>query len=190
MIGFNFLPWREAERREKKARFARLSLLHALLGAAIVLMVWVVNQSRLGAQADRHALLKSRISLLDQQIREIASLRRDIEALQARQRSVETLQADRHQPVHLLQRLNAQVPDGVMLKSLKQDDRIQLSGYALSNARVSELLRKLDAQQTGADAAAPELVEIKSASYGEGKEARRLFEFTLALPASTPGAGR
>ena len=182
MICFNFLPWRDAERRLKKHAFVRLLSLHALLGLAIVLMVWVVNQSRLGAQAERHALLKSRIALLDNQIREISSLQRDIDALQARQRSVEILQANRHQSVYLMQLLNAQIPNGVMLKALKQDGQILLSGYALSNARVSELLRNLEPQQSHLGIAQPELLEIKSASYGEGREARRLFEFTLAIP--------
>lgn len=182
MMRFNFLPWREAERRRKKTSFSRLLLLHGLLGLTVVFVVWIVIEARLQAQADRQSMLRSEIRMLDGQISEIASLRRDIDALQARQRSVETLQANRHQPVQLLKQLSVQIPDGVMLKSLKQSDNILLSGYALSNARVSELLRNLDTLRTAVGTAQPELLEIKSSSFGEGKDARKLFEFMLVLP--------
>lgn len=181
MIRFNFLPWRDAERRRKKNAFHRLLLLNGLLGLAMLLLVWVIHQSRLNVQSERRAQLMHEISVLDVQIREVADLKRDIDALQARQRAVENLQANRHQSVRLLQLLSEQVPNGIMLKSLKQDDHILLSGYALSNARVSELLRQLDDRQTHFGTASPELLEIKSSSYGEGKEMRRLFEFTLAI---------
>lgn len=179
---FNFLPWRDAERRRKKSAFSRLLMLHGLLGATIVFLVWIVAESRLQVQADRRDTLRGQINLLDTQIREIASLRRDIDALQARQRSVETLQANRHQPVLLLQQLSRQIPEGVMLKSLKQGSSIMLSGFALSNGRVSELLRNLDPRNITVGTAQPELMEIKSGSFGEGREARKLFEFTLSLP--------
>ena len=181
MIRFNFLPWRDAERRRKKNAFHRLLMLNGLLGVTMVLLVWVVNQSQLNVQSERRAQLNQQMGALDRQIREVANLKRDIDALQARQRAVENLQANRHQPVRLLQMLSEQVPNGIMLKSLKQDDHILLSGYALSNGRVSELLRQLDYRHTHFGVAAPELLEIKSSSYGDGKEVRKLFEFTLAI---------
>ena len=179
---FNFLPWREAEHRRKKNAFNRLLMLHGLLGVVIVFLVWIVTETKLQTQADRRDMLRSQISVLDDQIREIANLRRDIDALQARQHSVEILQADRYQPVLLLQQLSQQIPEGVMLKSLRQGNSIMLSGYALSNGRVSELLRNLDPQNMRTSTAQPELIEIKSGGFGEGREARKLFEFTLTLP--------
>jgi type IV pilus assembly protein PilN len=181
MIRFNFLPWREDERRQKKQLFQRQLVLCSLLGMSIVFVIWFINERRLQTQAERNAWLGSQIASLDIRLREIASLRRDIQALQAR-----------HQPVHLFQELAARTPDGVMLKSLAQGDHLSLSGYAVSNGRVSELLRNLDPVRTRLPTAQPELVEIKSASFGEGREARKLFEFTITLPAakSSPVAGR
>ncbi|MEY3719779.1 MAG: hypothetical protein RL618_298 [Pseudomonadota bacterium] len=192
MIRFNFLPWREDERRQKKQLFQRQLVLCSLLGMSIVFVIWFINERRLQTQAERNAWLGSQIASLDIRLREIASLRRDIQALQARQHAVEALQAGRHQPVHLFQELAARTPDGVMLKSLAQGDHLSLSGYAVSNGRVSELLRNLDPVRTRLPTAQPELVEIKSASFGEGREARKLFEFTITLPAakSSPVAGR
>lgn len=182
MIRFNFLPWREDDRRQKKQFFQRQLILGGLLGLTIIVVIWFVNETRIQIQSERNSLLTSRIVLLDAQLREISSLRRDIQALLARQQAVEALQAGRHQPVQLFQELVRRIPEGVMLKSLAQSERLMLSGYAVSNGRVSELLRNLDPDRTKLSTAQPELVEIKSASFGEGKEARKLFEFTIALP--------
>ena len=188
MIRFNFLPWRDDERRQKKYLFNRQLLLSGVLGLTVGIVVWIVNETALQRQSDRNALLKSQISLLDVRLREIASLRHEIQALQARRSSVEALQRGRHQSVQLLQQLAIQIPEGVMLKSLVQGEQIQLSGYALSNARVSELLRNADPRQTRLPTAAPELVEIKSSSFGEGRDTRKLFEFTMVLPPAVAGA--
>jgi type IV pilus assembly protein PilN len=193
MIRFNFLPWREDDRRQKKQLFRRQLLLCGLLGMSIVFVVWFFNEQRVQTQAERNGVLISRIALLDTRLQEIASLKRDIQALQARQGAVEALQRGRHQPVQLFQALALSIPEGVMLKSLTQGERLMLSGYSVSNGRVSELLRNLDPRHTRLLTAPPELLEIKSASVGEGKELRKLFEFMLALPpanAATAGDKR
>lgn len=178
-ILFNLLPWREARRRECKRIFVRMLVLSALLGVVIVLGIGIVNARQLSDQRDRNNLLRSENAVLDARIREISNLRRDIEALKARQAAVETLQHNRNQPVYLMDELASLVPAGIALKSLRQTDIILLNGYAQSNARVSELLRNFDGKSHWL--AQPELVEIKSASVGQGREARKLFEFTMSV---------
>jgi type IV pilus assembly protein PilN len=74
---------------------------------------------------------------------------------------------------------SALVPAGVVLKSIKQADNIVVTGYAQSNARVSEFLHKLTAQ--GRWLVQPDLIEIKSASVGQGKDLRKIVEFTLTV---------
>lgn len=182
MIRFNFLPWREDERRQKRQLFQRQMALGGVLGLTIVFVVWFVNERHLQTQTERNRLLTSQIALLDTRLQEIASLRQDIQALQSRQHAVESLQSGRHQPVQLFQALAEGIPEGVMLKSLAQGDRLTLSGYAVSNGRVSELLRNLDPERTRLPTAQPELVEIKSASLGEGREVRKVSEFMITLP--------
>jgi len=188
MIRFNFLPWREDQRRQKKQLFQRQLVLCGLLGLTIVFVVGFVNERCIQTQTERNLLLSSRIALLDTRLREIASLRSDIQALQSRRHAVEALQSGRHQPVRLFQALAMRIPEGVMLKSLSQGDGLTLSGYAVSNGRVSELLRNLDPERTRLPTAQPELVEIKSASFGEGKEARKVSEFMITLPPAKPVA--
>jgi type IV pilus assembly protein PilN len=179
---FNFLPWREERRRQKKAIFNRLVSLHIALALSVVLVVWIVNEEKLNIQSERNTLLNSEIKILDLKIQEISLLNQDINALQARQAAVEKLQTNRNQPVYLLSFLVDKVPSGIMLKSLKQGDQIVLSGFALSNARVSELLRNLSQSPSQLGLGQPELIEIKSTTYGAGKDSRKLFDFTVAVP--------
>ena len=103
MIRFNFLPWREQDRRLKKQLLQRQLVLGGLLGLSIVFVVWILNEQRIQTQTERNALLSAEIALLDTRLREIASLKHDIQVLLSRQRAVEALQAGRGQPVQLFQ---------------------------------------------------------------------------------------
>ena len=182
MMRFNFLPWREENRHQKKTIFNRLASLHIILALSVVLVVWIVNEDKLNMQLERNALLNSEIKNLDIKIQEISNLNQEITVLQARQAAVEKLQTNRNQPVYLLSFLSEKVPNGIMLKSIKQGDQIVLSGFALSNARVSELLHNLSESPSQLGLGQPELIEIKSATYSVGKDSRKLFDFTVAVP--------
>jgi type IV pilus assembly protein PilN len=142
MIRINLLPHREAKRKQKQSAFAALMALGGLAGAALVLIVGGYNGSRIAIQNERNLVLKNANAELDKKIAKIASLKAEIEALKARQQAVEDLQGDRNQPVYLLDELVRQAPEGVYLKSFKQDgQRVVLNGVAQSQERVAELLR-------------------------------------------------
>ena len=184
MIRLNLLPWRDERRRERKRQFKRLLGLAATLGLVIVLAMFAINGGRIALQDARNQTLRSENAALDASLREIRNLKQQLDALDARRASVERLQASRKAPVHLFDELVNRVPQGVMLKSVKQSERLSLTGYAQSNGRVSEMLRSLDG---GADwLGQPELVEIKSANLGQGRDARRVFEFAIALQPRAP----
>jgi type IV pilus assembly protein PilN len=152
--------------------------LSIVAGAALVLVVWSVLEGYLANQRERNELISAENTKLDVQIKEIASLRQEIDALRSRQKAVEDLQSDRNQPVYLLDELTRQTPEGIYLKSVKQDDRkVNVTGWAASNERVSEFLRNL--QNNGRYVERPELIEIKLATTGPQSIQRRLFEFSL-----------
>ena len=180
MTGFNLLPWRDARRRERRRQFRSLLGLAGAFGFAVVLAVFAFNQRRLAQMADRHQLLSAQIALLDARIGEIRVLRENIAVLQARRDAVRGLQRARSAPVRFLDELAGRIPQGVMLKSVQQAERITLAGFAQSGARVSELLHALAGSVS---VSRPELVEIKSATLGQGRDARRVFEFTIAMDA-------
>ncbi|MDO8299888.1 PilN domain-containing protein [Lacisediminimonas sp.] len=177
MIRINLLPHREARRRERKKNFQILLVASAFFGALVVLGVGSYFGTQISNQESRNAYIKAENARLDLQIKEIAALKQEIDALKARQQAVEDLQSDRNQPVYLLVELVKQVPEGIYLRTLKQTgQRVVLNGTAHSNERVSELLRNIGNSSSWLER--PELVEIRATSVGS-KDARKAFEFTI-----------
>jgi len=174
----NLLPHRAAKRERQKKLFWALTGLAAVAGLFMVGAVWTVLQGQIGNQEARNEFIRAENRKLDTQIKEIATLRQEIDGLRARQRAVEDLQADRNQPVYLLDEIAKQVPEGIYLRSIKQEDRrVNETGWAASNERVSEFLRNL--QNNSRVLERPELVEIKVAGQGPAGVNRRVFEFGL-----------
>lgn len=174
----NLLPHR-AERRERLKRlfFVMLGLSFAL-GLGLVALGWAVLEGMVGTQRARNEFIAAENRKLDAQIREIASLRQEIEALRARQRAVEDLQADRAQPVVLFDQLNTQTPDGVYLRTVKQEgSKVAITGMAASPERVSEFMRNL--QNNSPYVTAPELVESKLMAQADKATGRQLVEFAM-----------
>lgn len=185
MIRINLLPHREAKRKQKQKAFVAMLVLGALLGGAVVLLVGGWNASRIAIQEQRNLALKNENAKLDKKIKDIANLKEEIEALKSRQQAVEDLQGDRNQPVYLLDELVRQTPDGVFLKSVKQDgQRVTLNGYAQSQERVAEMLRNLSGQSPWLEQ--PDLTEVKAATVTQNKLARKAVEFTLAVNIKRP----
>lgn len=186
MIRINLLPHREEKRKQRKSAFLSMLLLSAALGGAVVLLVGGVIANRISAQDQRNNFIKAENTKLDGQIKEIATLKQEIEALKARQQAVEDLQADRNQPVYLMDELVKQVPEGIYLSSFKQDgQRIHITGNAQSNERVSELLRNFSNNSPWLER--PDLIEIRSSNLGQGKDAKKIFNFTVVVGIKRPG---
>ena len=193
----NLLPHREARREWQKKVFWFMTGLSAVAGLLMIAAVWTVLQGYISNQESRNEFVRAENRKLDIQIKEIASLRAEIDGLRARQRAVEDLQADRNLPVYLIDEVAKQVPEGIYLRGIKQEDRrVNVSGWAASNERVSEFLRNL--QNNSRVLERPELIEIKVAGTGPQGLNRRVFEFSLnfslkqtperALMQAQPGA--
>jgi len=185
MIRINLLPHREEKRKQRKAAFVRMLALSGAMGFAIVMAIAGFIAAQIADQTQRNNFIKAENAKLDAQIKEIATLKQEIEALKARQQAVEDLQSDRNQPVYLMDELVKQVPEGIYLRSFKQESqRVALSGYAHSNERVSELLRNLGNNSPWLER--PDLIEIRSANVGQGKDAKRVFDFTVNVGIKRP----
>ncbi|KAI1694387.1 fimbrial assembly protein (PilN) domain-containing protein [Ditylenchus destructor] len=147
-----------------------------VVGLLISAVIYLLLQQMTASQVERNDFLKAEIGKLDTQIKDIATLRSEIDALRARQRAVEDLQSDRNTPVHLLNELARFTPEGVFLQSLRQTAKaVVINGVAASNERVSEMLRNLSHAEWVEN---PELVEIKVAAVNP-KDPRRLFDFSI-----------
>ncbi len=199
MIRINLLPHREERRKQRRQAFFAMLALSALVGGIVLMVVGGFIANSIFSQEARNTIIRNANAKLDLEITEIASLKQEIDALKARQQAVEDLQSDRNQPVHLLDELVKQVPEGIYLRAFKQEaQRVVLNGYAQSNERVSELLRNLSNNSPWLER--PDLIEIRSTALGQGKDAKKVFDFTINVgikresakdaPAQKPGEAK
>jgi len=201
VILINLLPHREERRKRRKAAFFAGVGVAAVIGLAVAGIWYSIVQHLTSEQQARNTFLATEIKRLEAQIKDIANLRAEIEALKARQKAVEDLQTDRNIPVYLLNELVKQTPEGVYLTSVRQNGQVvALTGIAQTNERVSELLRNTLYNSQWLEK--PELVEIKSTNAAQ----RRVFDFSMrvtlkrpqaataataaSMPASAPAAGK
>ncbi len=192
MIMINLLPHREERRKRKKIAFYAGLGVAAVCGLAIVGVWYLIVQQVITGQKQRNEFLGQEIAKLDVQIKDIASLKAEIASLKARQKAVEDLQIDRNVPVHVLNELVRQVPEGIYITALKQDNQtLSVAGIAQTQERVSEMLR--NTAYNSEWLVKPELVESKATTVqGANKEQKRLFDFGIRLtvkrPQDTPAA--
>jgi type IV pilus assembly protein PilN len=174
-VRVNLLPHRAERRKRQRQHFFILAGGTAVVGLLLVGAMHTFYQRQIDTQTDRNAFLKGEIAKLDQEIAEIDSLKAEIAALLARKQVIETLQRDRAQTVHLLDDLVRQVPEGVYLNKIVQKGlRVDITGYAQSNARVSTLMRNIDSSPW---LERPVLIQVNAASVDK----KRVSEFSMFL---------
>lgn len=188
MILINLLPHREEKRRQRRTAYFTGLAVAAVVGVVITAGWFGVLEQMKAAQEERNAYLGSEIKKLETQIKDIANLRAEIDALKARQKAVEDLQSDRNVPVHLLNELVKQTPEGVYLITIKQAGQVvTVTGVAQTNERVSEFLRNTLYNSPWLEK--PELIEIKAAAARQGQSTTsRLFDFSMRVSIKRPQA--
>jgi type IV pilus assembly protein PilN len=178
MIRVNLLPHREEKRKRRQQQFLVLAGLTGVLGLVLAGGVWAFLDNQVSQQQANVKYMQGEIAKLDKEIEEIKKIREETASLLAKKQVVENLQANRSEPVQLLDQLLRQLPDGVYLKSIQQKGpKVNLTGYAQSNARVSTLMRNLGASPYLEN---PELVEIK-ATPAPDKSGNRVNEFNMNI---------
>ena len=186
MIMINLLPHREERRRRRKIAFFVGLGMSAIAGLAVVGGWYLVVQQLVSNQQQRNQFLTAEIKKLEVQIKDIANLRAEIGSLKARQRAVEDLQIDRNVPVHILNELVRQTPEGIYITSLRQENQtLAVTGVAQTQERVSEFLRNT---AYGSEwLVRPELIESKATTLGANRgEQKRLFDFSVRLTVKRP----
>jgi type IV pilus assembly protein PilN len=185
-IMINLLPHREERRRRKKIAFFAGLGVAAFIGVAVIGVWYLVVQQLISGQQERNKFLSLEIAKLDIQIKDIASLKAEIASLKARQKAVEDLQIDRNVPVHVLNELVKQVPEGIYITAVKQEGQLlNVAGIAQTQERVSELLR--NTAYNSEWLVKPELIESKAATIqAANKEQKRLFDFSVRLTIKRP----
>jgi type IV pilus assembly protein PilN len=184
MIRINLLPHREEKKKQRRREFGLMAGLVAMFGVLVIVIVGQFIEGMINSQVSRNTFIEAENKKLDEQIKEIATLRQEIEALKARQKAVEDLQSDRNLPTILLEELVRLTPEGIYLRTLKQEGlKYSLTGIAQSNERVSEFLRALTSSSEWLRT--PELQEIKLPTT-QSRTPSRLYEFSLSFDMRRP----
>ncbi len=178
MTTINLLPWREELRKERQQQFVMA------LGASVAVMVAIIAavhlnfEGRIEDQNSRNSFLQSQIDRVERQIVEINALEKEKQSLLARMNVIQELQQGRSQMVHVFDQMVRVIPEGVYIKRLKQTGAdFEITGVAQSNARVSSLMRNLDASEWFKD---PKLDEIVSNKTKAGTRQSR-FKLNVSL---------
>lgn len=180
MARINLLPWREEYRQEKRKEFlAQLGLVCLLAVAAAFTWVKIVDGA-IDRQGQRNELLKSEITVLEKQVKEIQELKKRREELISRMKVIQDLQGTRPTIVRYFDEVVRAVPEGLFFVSLKRDgDQLTVVGITESSNRVSSFMRNLDASEWFSE---PNLKSIKATTaYDDAQEF--LLQFKAVLPA-------
>ena len=181
MPRINLLPWREELRNQRNKDFGVAAVVVAVMMGCIVGVVHFYYVQEIEFQQRRNALLVSETAKLDKKIKEIRNIEGEKARLLARMQIIQQLQTSRPEIVHLLDEFVTTLPEGVYYTSVQQKGRVlSMQGVAQSNARVSSLMRQLDASDYLEN---PTLVQI-TAGVGKRKgatEALRLSNFRLNI---------
>jgi type IV pilus assembly protein PilN len=179
MPRINLLPWREAERKQRRQEFG-VGAIGALILAGVI--AFAVNWQIGGAiddQNERNQYLKTEIANLDKQIAEILDLEQRKQRLSSRIQVIEQLERSRPEIVHVFDQIVRTLPDGVYLTGIKQTERkLTLKGVAQSSTRVASYMRNLDSSEWLTDPSL-DILETKGSSEGGS-------EFTLNAAQENP----
>ncbi len=148
MANINLLPWREAQRNERNRETLIMCAAMWIVACGIVFAGKLFMDGRIEHQQARNAYVQSEINALSKVIKEIEDLKDKRDALLARMEVIQNLQKNRSQIVHVFDDLAKKLPKGVFYDTItKTENNFSIRGKAQSNARVSALMRSLDASE-------------------------------------------
>ncbi|BCM26072.1 PilN domain-containing protein [Methyloradius palustris] len=184
MVRINLLPHRQIKRAERQREFNLMLIGTLMVAAVIVFMGYSFIDAQVEAQQSRNKRLDEANAKLDKEIESIKQLKGQISAVLERKKVVEDLQTNRSQAVILLDEIARQLPEGLFLKSIRQQgSMIMLEGLADTNARVATLVRNLSQSQW---LESPNLIEIKTVSLGSAKQNN--FTLSVLIKPPTPAS--
>lgn len=180
MAKINLLPWREDRRNQLNKEFGIVSGIVAGVAILIVVGISFYYGQLIEGQEARNKFMRAQISQLDKKIAAIKTLKAKKERLLQRINTIQKLQSNRTEIVHLFDEIVRRLPDGVYLTSMKQKGvNLTMKGVAESNSRISELVRNIETSEW---MTAPKIKIIQR----NKKSALRTNNFTVLLKQSRP----
>jgi len=163
----NLLPWRDEIRQDRERRFYITLAIAAVAMVAVIGLAQLTIRGLISDQQNRNKILTTEITRLNEQIKEINELQTKKNALLARMDIIQSLQGTRPLVVHLFDALVRTLPEGAYTSSISQSgNKLNIQGFAQSNARVSAFMRNIEASEWLTD---PTLTVIRTAESDQGK---------------------
>lgn len=191
MPRINLLPWRAELRQQQKQEFMLMLGMAAAVSVLIGMLIFFGFVQVINQQKSRNNYMEAEIAKLDKKIAEIRELTKKKEEFLARIRAIESLQTQRPLNVRLFDELVKAVPDGLSLTSMAlSGNNLSLDGVAQSNARVSALMRNLEASDW-LESPSLSVIQARAAQRGGPKQpagVARLQDFKVAVKQTLPKA--
>lgn len=185
MANINLLPWREERRQELKKEFL---VVLGVVAATALIVLFVINRgfnTSIDYQEERNAYLQSQIAELNKQVAEISELETKRRELVDRMKIIQNLQGTRPLIVRVFDELVRTLPDGVFYQDLtRMEKRLEFTGIAESNARVSSLMRQLDRSEWFEN---PNLTSVLAAPDFGGQASSFSMTAHISNPADSEG---
>lgn len=180
MTRINLLPWRDELREERKKEFVQYLLFVLIAAGGLVFSAGLWVDSNVDTQQARNARLQQEIRVLDDRIREIRSLNEKRRDLLARMEVIQDLQGNRPVIVRVFDELVHTLANGIFYTTMRVNgQQLSLEGVAESNARVSSLMRNLDASDWFTN---PNLRGLREATEFGSQASRFTLTVTQTLP--------
>lgn len=145
MRNINLLPWREELREKRNKDFQVVLVVVVILSLAVVGLAFTYLQDTASKQNIRNGYMIKEIAGLDIKIREIRDLKKTRSELVERMNLIQALQGNRPVIVRIFDEIVRAVPEDLYFSRLAvKGDTLTIKGVALSNSRLSSLMRNLD----------------------------------------------
>lgn len=148
MAKINLLPWREDLRKQLNQEFGIVAGVTAAVAILIIVGASMYFGQLIDNQESRNKFMQGKIAELDKKIASIKTIKAKKERLLQRINTIQKLQTNRTEIVHLFDEIVRRLPDGVYLKTVSQKgNNLTMTGVAESNTRVSELVGNIEASE-------------------------------------------
>lgn len=187
MTSINLLPWREERRELIKRDFLIILGGMVSVAALLVLLVVVALNGAIDSQKDRNSYIKGHIKKLNKEVAEIKDLEKRRQQVLDRMTIIQDLQGTRPLIVRVFDETVRTLPDGLFYTKLsRRGNRIEATGIAESNSRVSSLMRKLDKSPWFSN---PNLTAVSAApAYGD-QASNFKMSYKISAPSPVTKAG-
>jgi len=166
MIRINLLPFKELQAEVSRRR--EIMIGSAVLGAAVAVMAGLYfYQSYTVSQLEKElAALRGEIQALNAKVREVGDLQNKIKEFKSKYKIIEDLNRKKSGPVLVMESLSGATPLSVWLTELRESGgSVTMNGFAIDNQSIAEFMNALAASKYFTD------VDLIETMQGAGPQA-------------------